>query len=45
MNKELPTLYSTIIHHSRYSRYLYDEKRRETWEETVGRLLYNWVVV
>lgn len=38
-NKELPTVYQSIIHRSRYSRYLYDEKRRETWEETVDRLM------
>mgnify|MGYP000944991937 CR=1 FL=1 len=37
--KELPTVYQSIIHRSRYSRYLYEEKRRETWEETVDRLL------
>lgn len=39
MNKELPSVYQSIIHRSRYSRYLYDEKRRETWEETVDRLI------
>ena len=39
MNKELPSVYQSIIHRSRYSRYLYDEKRRETWEETVDRLM------
>lgn len=39
MNKELPTVYQSIIHRSRYSRYLYDEKRRETWEETVDRYI------
>ena len=32
-------LYSQIIHRSRYSRYLPKEKRRETWEETVDRLI------
>ena len=30
MNKELPSVYQSIIHRSRYSHYLYDEKRRET---------------
>ena len=39
MNKELPSVYQSIIHRSRYSRYLYDEKRRETYEETVDRYI------
>lgn len=30
-------LYQQYIHKSRYSRYLDDKKRRETWEETVAR--------
>jgi ribonucleoside-diphosphate reductase alpha chain len=34
---QLPTLYQQYIHLSRYSRYRYDVKRRETWEETVNR--------
>ena len=33
----LPTQYQQFIHLSRYSRWNYDEKRRETWEETVDR--------
>jgi len=33
----LPTLYQEFIHLSRYSRWLYDENRRETWTETVDR--------
>ena len=33
----LPTLYQDFIHLSRYSRWLENEKRRETWEETVER--------
>lgn len=37
--KELPSVYQSIIHRSRYSRFLYDEQRRETWEETVDRLM------
>ena len=36
-NNYLPTLYQEFIHLSRYSRWLYDEERRETWPETVGR--------
>lgn len=30
-------VYSNFIHKSRYARYLSEEQRRETWEETVGR--------
>tara|TARA_R100000458_G_scaffold19014_2_gene16610 strand:+ start:7814 stop:9724 length:1911 start_codon:yes stop_codon:yes gene_type:complete len=33
----LPTQYQQYIHLSRYSRWDYDKKRRETWEETVDR--------
>ena len=33
----LPTQYQEYIHLSRYSRWLPEEKRRETWEETVQR--------
>jgi len=33
----LPTQYQEYIHLSRYSRWLPEEKRRETWPETVGR--------
>ena len=36
-NNVLPTAYQSIIHLSRYSRYLPEKKRRETWEETVDR--------
>ena len=35
----LPTEYQAFIHMSRYSRWLEDEGRRETWGETVGRLV------
>ena len=37
--KVLPTQYQQFIHLSRYSRWNYNEKRRETWEETVDRYL------
>ena len=37
MNNYLPTQYQEYIHLSRYSRWLPDEGRRETWPETVGR--------
>jgi ribonucleoside-triphosphate reductase len=35
----LPTTYQNIIALSRYARYLPDKQRRETWEETVSRLI------
>ena len=37
MSNQLPTQYQQFIHLSRYSRWLPDEGRRETWNETVGR--------
>ncbi len=41
MNKETikMDLYQSFIHLSRYSRWLYDKKRRESWEETVTRYM------
>ena len=38
-NNYLPTDYQSFIHLSRYSRWLEEEGRRETWSETVGRLI------
>jgi ribonucleoside-diphosphate reductase alpha chain len=35
--------YQQYIHKSRYARYLPEEQRRETWEETVNRYLDFWV--
>ena len=35
----LPTEYQSFIHMSRYSRWLEDEGRRESWSETVSRLV------
>ena len=35
----LPTNYQAFIHMSRYSRWLDEEQRRETWEETVDRFM------
>ena len=35
--------YEEYIAKSRYARYLPDQKRRETWEETVGRYTNYWV--
>lgn len=37
--KELPTIYQSIIHLSRYSRYIESKQRRESWAETVDRLI------
>lgn len=34
--------YQSFIHKSRYARYLDEEKRRETWEETVNRYMKFW---
>jgi len=39
MSNSLPTLYQQFIHKSRYARWLWDENRRETWEETVSRYM------
>lgn len=36
---QLPTTYQSIIHLSKYARYLPEKQRRETWEETVDRLV------
>ena len=38
-NIELPSIYQSVIHRSRYARYLPEKQRRESWEETVGRLM------
>ena len=35
--------YQQYIHKSRYARYLPEEQRRETWEETVNRYIDYWV--
>jgi len=37
MSNILPTLYQQFIHRSRYARWLWDENRRENWDETVAR--------
>ena len=41
MSNYLPTDYQTFIATSRYSRWLEDEQRRETWGETVSRYVNN----
>ncbi len=33
------TPYQQFIHKSRYARYLPEEQRRESWEETIGRFI------
>ena len=38
-NKELPSVYQSIIHRSRYARFLPEEGRRESYEETVDRYI------
>lgn len=43
MNNYLPTDYQSFIHTSRYARWLDDQKRRESWDETVGRYMNNVV--
>jgi hypothetical protein len=40
---ELPTLMQQYIHISKYARWIEDENRRETWEETVQRYMDNVV--
>ena len=35
--------YQQYIHKSRYARYLPEEQRRETWEETVNRYVQFWI--
>lgn len=37
-NMELPSLYQSIIHRSRYSRFIPEFQKRESWEQTVTRL-------
>ena len=39
INNELPTLYQQVIHSSRYARFIPEKQRRETWSETVDRLV------
>lgn len=38
-NNELPSIYQTVMAKSRYARYLPEKQRRETWIETVDRLI------
>jgi len=37
MSNHLPTLYQQFIHLSRYSRFIWEQGRRETWDETISR--------
>ena len=43
MNTNLPTDYQTFIATSRYARWMDEEGRRETWDETVQRFMDNIV--
>jgi len=43
MNNYLPTDYQSFIATSRYARWIEEEKRRETWAETVERYISNVV--
>lgn len=40
---KLPTLYQEFIHLSRYARWDDENKRRETWSETVDRYINYWI--
>lgn len=37
VSNNLPSLYQQFIHKSRYARWLWDENRRENWDETIAR--------
>ena len=39
MSNTLPTVYQDVIAMSRYARYIPEKQRRETWDETVDRLV------
>ena len=39
MTTTLPSIYQEVIHQSRYARYIPEKNRRETWQETVDRLV------
>lgn len=39
MSKNLPTIYQDVIALSRYARFIPEKNRRETWDETVDRLV------
>jgi ribonucleoside-triphosphate reductase len=39
LTNNLPSVYQSVIHKSRYARFLEEENRREEWSETVQRLL------
>ena len=39
MSNSLPTSYQQYIHKSRYARFIEEEKRRESWTETVSRYI------
>lgn len=39
MTTTLPSIYQEVIHQSRYARFIPEKNRRETWQETVDRLI------
>ena len=39
MTIELPTTYQSVIHRSRYARFLPEKQRRETYVETIDRYI------
>ena len=39
MTITLPSIYQEVIHQSRYARFIPEKNRRETWQETVDRLI------
>jgi ribonucleoside-triphosphate reductase (thioredoxin) len=41
-NAHIMSPYQKVIHQTRYARWLDEEQRRETWEETVSRLIDFW---
>ena len=43
MNNLLPTDYQSFIHKSRYARWVQDDGKRESWDETVERYIYNLI--
>ena len=39
MSNSLPTGYQQYIHKSRYARFIEEEKKKESWTETVSRYI------
>ena len=45
MDNYLPTSYQQYIHKSRYARFLDEDKKRESWSETVADILTLWKII